>query len=588
MIRWNLSVVFFASLILLAAGCNNVKPDTNVADAGRQAESDRSGAAPSSGPAPDAPTDRPGNADAPFSPTLPESNGIESAGVGASERNEPENVGGGAASPLPLAPSLALPNNQTSGGTPSAAGPNSPAGNGQAEVPSQPQVAFKLKETSDPVQLIQHLQEIDVAIGDLVVAGANNILEKEAFVDNGIQLGKLKLATGERLANSPAATAEQRKSGVLAQVEALSHLSGIGDIESAQRLETLARSLVESNEPDLVHQSRVVLIGFELQSLQNGLRNAPEELLAQIEGLFQNAADRNFPEFMMLRQVHFVLAQMGFQEATERVKQFLATEYENVSDPQLRGEAWLFAAGDSQALANYNLASRELGTDRLDSQALFSAVRGLFEAFQTANTLEQLASAIANIEYSGNLELSRQIADFVEQEAERFPEAAAQPSIQQLLGDHRARVGLIGKPIELSSLIGFDGQPLDWSNYQGKVVLIDFWATWCLPCLQEMPNIRQVHQTLANRGFEVIGVNMDDSPEAARDLIERQAFPWRSFHFQDRPGFQSEFAQRNGLTMIPFIVIVGADGNVAHLHVRGEALDPTARTLLGLETSLIP
>lgn len=462
------------------------------------------------------------------------------------------------------------------------------ATNTEPEILNRPFVTLQAIESDEPDELLQHLEEVDAAIGDLVVAGSNNIVEKELFVSSGIRLGKMKLRAGERLANSQTATPQQRKSGVLAQLVALSHLSGIGDVKSAQQLETLARSMATSEDPDLAHQSRVVLTGFQLQALQNGVEKDPNELLAQIQGLFQRPEDRNFPEFMMLQQANFVLAQMGFREAADQIRTTIATEYEDVPDPQLRGEAWYFAARDSQALENYNLASSSLGTKQFHSEDLLAAARRLVEQIPRATTVEQLATAIANFEYGGAKQVSGQLAAMVSEKLSQMPDSFAKESAAQLVENHQARTGIVGKPILLEHLVGFDGEPMDWSQYEGKVVLIDFWATWCVPCLREIPNMRNAYEELSREGFEIVGINMDESFDAAEEFINQQAFPWRNFYFQDAAGFQSKFAKQHGLTMIPFIVVIGQDGKVTDIHVRGENIQPTIRRLLGLETSLIP
>jgi hypothetical protein len=81
---------------------------------------------------------------------------------------------------------------------------------------------------------------------------------------------------------------------------------------------------------------------------------------------------------------------------------------------------------------------------------------------------------------------------------------------------------------------------------------------------------------------------MDEQLDAARNFIRKQDFPWESYHFQDATGFESEFAVRNGLNMIPFLVLIDRQGKVQRLHVRGDELTIAVREMLGLETSLIP
>ena len=113
-------------------------------------------------------------------------------------------------------------------------------------------------------------------------------------------------------------------------------------------------------------------------------------------------------------------------------------------------------------------------------------------------------------------------------------------------------------------------------------VVVDFWASLCIKCLRELPTIRQTYADLADQGFTVIGIDMDENLASGRSFIEQQKFPWRSYHSDDpaRLGFTSEFAQRLGVNAIPLMLLVGRDGRVAALHVRGEQLRPAVVKLL--------
>jgi len=70
------------------------------------------------------------------------------------------------------------------------------------------------------------------------------------------------------------------------------------------------------------------------------------------------------------------------------------------------------------------------------------------------------------------------------------------------------------------TLLQLDGQPLRLSDFHGKVVLIDFWASWCVPCREETPHFVQLQNKYGNRGLEIIGISMDDDAEPARKFSE--------------------------------------------------------------------
>ena len=435
--------------------------------------------------------------------------------------------------------------------------------------------------SSSPVELIAHLRQIDGALQDLVLAGSRDFLDEQTFTQSGLRLGRMKQAAGLQLAQLSEASAAERKAGVIAQLVALSHMSGLGDVAAAQELERFANEMSTSADADLAHQAQVVLIGFELQSLQNGVRSTPEALLSQVDKLFARPEDRGFPEFMVLQQAQQVLRQMGFSDAADHVKQTVIEAYRISPDPQLRGEAWLIETQASQAYQNFLQAFRALGSEQFDSTAALAALRGLYEEFPSLQTLEQIASTIANIEYSGHVALSQDVASFTQQALATYS-GQETSGVQNALSAHTARTALLGHELPLTGLVGFDGKPLLWDDYQGKVVLVDFWASWCIKCMHELPGIRQSYTEFSGRGFDVLSVNMDANLADGRKIVEQQRFPWRSFHSDDPQaiGFKSPLAQQLGVNAIPFMLLVGRDGRVAALHVRGDQLKPAIEKLL--------
>lgn len=449
------------------------------------------------------------------------------------------------------------------------------------ELMQQPFMTLQPIHSTDPLELINHLRQIDLALQDLVLAGSSNSLDEQTFKRIGLRLGRMKQAAGLQLAQLPEASESQRKSGVLAQLVALSHMSGLRDVEAAQELERFANALSASDDADLAHQAAVVIIGFELQSLQNGVHSTPDELLAQVGRLFRRPQDRGFPEFMVLQQAQQVLRQMGFNEQAEQVQRSLVEAYRTAPDRKLRSEAWLIEVQSSQAYQNFLQAFGPLGTEQFDAAAALAALRGLYDQFPSLQTLEQIASTITNIEYSGHVPLSQDVASFTRQRLSDYPDADT-TLIGNALAAHSARTALLGQPLNLSGLVDFEGRPLEPSDYAGKVVLVDFWASWCVKCMREIPAIRQSYAEFSERGFDVLSVNMDENLASGRSFVEQQKFPWRSFHNQNlhELGFKSALAQQLGVSAIPFMLLLDRDGRVAALHVRGEQLGPAIAKLL--------
>ena len=115
------------------------------------------------------------------------------------------------------------------------------------------------------------------------------------------------------------------------------------------------------------------------------------------------------------------------------------------------------------------------------------------------------------------------------------------------------------------------GQPLSVTALKGKIVLIDFWATWCGPCRAELPNVIATYGKYHDKGFEIIGVSLDSDREKLDSFLKQQnGMTWPQFF--DGKGWSNELAVKYGVEAIPFTVLVGADGKIIGTNLRGEAL----------------
>ena len=144
------------------------------------------------------------------------------------------------------------------------------------------------------------------------------------------------------------------------------------------------------------------------------------------------------------------------------------------------------------------------------------------------------------------------------------------------------RMGLPGNKIKLTGSM-LDGSRLDWESYRGKVVLVDFWATWCGPCRAEVPNVLKMYQAYHDKGFEVLGISLDERREQADSYIKQTNIPWASM-FSDNPserGWNNPMAVRYGITGIPRAILVDREGKVVHMTARGAKLGQELRRLLG-------
>ncbi len=123
---------------------------------------------------------------------------------------------------------------------------------------------------------------------------------------------------------------------------------------------------------------------------------------------------------------------------------------------------------------------------------------------------------------------------------------------------------LVGKAAPDFELEMMGGERFRLSEHKGKIVVLDFWATWCSHCLQSMPELVRLHAESAGRDVEVIAVNLEESRDAISAMLERQK--WKIPVALDRDGV---VAARYGVTAIPQTVVIGRDGSVVRHFIGG-------------------
>jgi thiol-disulfide isomerase/thioredoxin len=134
------------------------------------------------------------------------------------------------------------------------------------------------------------------------------------------------------------------------------------------------------------------------------------------------------------------------------------------------------------------------------------------------------------------------------------------------------RLSLPGHPMEIKGTL-LSGKPFEQSSLAGKVVLIDFWATWCGPCVAEIPNVLEQYEKYHDKGFEVVGISLDEDREALEKFVGEQKIPWPILYEKpEGEGWRHPLSTYYGISGIPTVILIGRDGNVITLNARGEKL----------------
>ena len=123
------------------------------------------------------------------------------------------------------------------------------------------------------------------------------------------------------------------------------------------------------------------------------------------------------------------------------------------------------------------------------------------------------------------------------------------------------------------------GKPLAIANYKGKVVLIDFWATWCGPCRAELPNVIATYKKYHNQGFEIIGISLDQDQAKLIGFTKDMNMTWPQY-FDDQ-GWQNKLAVKYGIESIPATYLLDGNGRIIGRDLRGDELTQAVAKALG-------
>jgi thiol-disulfide isomerase/thioredoxin len=231
----------------------------------------------------------------------------------------------------------------------------------------------------------------------------------------------------------------------------------------------------------------------------------------------------------------------------------------------------------------YLLEDKVIAADKLDPEklsAVLDEVRTFTEEEKLDNRHVRLASATVKLinklpsEEAADKaykEFGRKFANSTDDELHRYGDRIAE-------GVPRRPADLTGKPIQIVGRL-YDGGKFDSHQWKGKVVLVDFWATWCGPCRASLPELQAIHERFHAKGFDVIGVSLDESRDALEAFFEETPLPWPNI--LDAEADDAErMAKKYSIVGIPTTYLLDQDGNLAAMNLQGEKLAAKIEELL--------
>jgi thiol-disulfide isomerase/thioredoxin len=255
------------------------------------------------------------------------------------------------------------------------------------------------------------------------------------------------------------------------------------------------------------------------------------------------------------------------KEAIEKIQAMATDEDKKLPGyEEVDGLALFFRAQNREA----TVGDREKLLD--DLKAYYAA-----NAKPTTYAINAARMLASSLEYGGNPDEAIVVYRELGNALEKFSDEAVARIGAQMVGASR-RLGLVGQTMEVSGT-HMDGTMFDWTKLRGKVVLVDFWATWCGPCLGELPNVRENYRLYHDKGFEVVGISLDRDREALEKFLADEQNPWITLH--DGDWNDNAVASYYGVMGIPTVILVDKEGKVVSTRARGPELGKLLEQLLG-------
>ena len=163
----------------------------------------------------------------------------------------------------------------------------------------------------------------------------------------------------------------------------------------------------------------------------------------------------------------------------------------------------------------------------------------------------------------------KEATQFVEKAIESLGEGKLADGLKGML----VNMQLMGKPLPIAGPT-LEGSEFNIDSLKGKVVLVDFWATWCGPCIQELPHVKEAYQKYHDKGFEIVGISLDNDRKDLEEFVKKEDMSWTQIVFSKKEdmGWSSPLAKKFGVNSIPATFLIGREGKVVARDLRGEAL----------------
>lgn len=437
--------------------------------------------------------------------------------------------------------------------------------------------AAELRRNLTADQLAEVLEKTDVEM-ELIASGRNRMKDAEAASKRMMEVARIKLNAAQRLQKHPDVTDKQRSAGVRGQLQALSHLTAMGDAASAKALQSFAEDNLQADDPEIGGDSRIVLIGLAIDAFQGGDTDAADRIVALIEAMEKNPS-ADVPAVLVMAEARQILANYGLIDQAAKVRDKILSLYGNSSDPMIAQ-----VAADAAGTTKFDVATRLLNAILENDQVALSrwteAVSELVAKAPDINTVQFLASAALQLEAADRDAFVDETFRLLTEQFNE-PGSATAGEVETARRAMEARQDVIGSAFDFDELPTVGGQGVAPSAYENKVVLMPFWAISIPESLQLVRSLKEIRDRYPDQ-VSIIGVNLDPEQAPLREFLAANDLGFPSYRSvsSTTESVANQMAARFGLVSLPFVAILDKDGTVVALDFTGRGLASTVEQLI--------
>ena len=442
-----------------------------------------------------------------------------------------------------------------------------------AATPAAKAVADRLQLPADlpPPRLVDFIKRIDIEMQN-VATGRTGLVDQDEAVDEMNRLAKLKLEASDRLFALSADNPNDHAFAIRGKLQALSHMAALGDLRSAQQLETLAREQLESQSPAVVLDCQLVLVGLAMERMESGKSTDSEEILGLIDRIATSTEKPDVSALMVMGQAHAVLQRYGEAAAAEKVRQRIVDLFADHPNADVAAMASRLAGSPHFADVDRFVRRFEKG-EAVSADQWRLLVTELLARSPAPESIRHLAAAALQFEAFGNDALAEATFEVIAQSDSVVGDSASELAVAA--GARKARKLVIGQAVEIDAS-SVDGRPLAMNTYAGKVVLMPFWAISIPESLTILQTLEKVRAESEGK-VEIVGMNLDTEDAPAAEFLAQSPVAFRSFQSATATGGANSIAKRFGVVSLPFVVVWGPSGEVVAINLTGSGLADQVR-----------